>query len=408
MSNFWGRVADLVVAKPGQILAISLAVLAPFAIFGTQLKENYSQLSDLSPDQPSIKGANMVQRYFPAGELAPASILVLNPSMNFRSDEGRAAVDKVSRSIAALPNVAEVRSISQPLGKPAGSNLTLQERTAELFGRPLIAKRYISVEPARPEDKDHITKIDVVFKDDPFTESSLNALGRVDRTVGDAMKPGGAFAGATLKGLGGSTAMVNDLRSVTLADQRKMYVLVTAGVFLILWALIRRPLLCLYLIATVVVGYLASLGITELVFRALHTGPAPWVGLDWKVGFFLFVILVAIGEDYNIFLMARVIEEEKKHGPIEGTRLAIMHTGGIISSCGLIMAGTFGSMLTGSLTALRELGFALGLGVLLDTFIVRPILVPAFLVLMHRHFGRSPSTVSQPIVVEREPSPSAH
>ncbi len=111
---------------------------------------------------------------------------------------------------------------------------------------------------------------------------------------------------------------------------------------------------------------------TDLLFRALHHGPDPWIGLDWTVAFFLFVILVAVGEDYNIFLMARVIEEEREHGTIEGTRLAVAHTGGIISSCGLIMAGTFGSMLTGSLTSLRELGFALGLGVLLDTFLVRP------------------------------------
>ena len=121
----------------------------------------------------------------------------------------------------------------------------------------------MGIEPGNPEDKDHITKIDVVFRNDPFTESSLNGLVRVDRTVGDAMASGGPLAGATLKGLGGSTAMVNDLRSVTISDQRKMYVLVTAGVFLILWALIRRPLICMYLIATVVLGYLASLGITE-------------------------------------------------------------------------------------------------------------------------------------------------
>jgi RND superfamily putative drug exporter len=149
--------------------------------------------------------------------------------------------------------------------------------------------------------------------------------------------------------------------------------------------LLRRPGICLYLILTVVLGYLASLGVTELVFRWLHHSSEPWGGLDWTVGFFLFVILVAVGEDYNILLMARVIEEEGKHGITEGTRLAVAHTGGIISSCGLIMAGTFGSMLTGTLTSLRELGFALGLGILLDTFLVRPILVPAFVVMMDRY-----------------------
>ena len=182
--------------------------------------------------------------------------------------------------------------------------------------------------------------------------------------------------------------MVNDLRRVTTSDQRRMYMLITLGVYAILVLLLRRPGICLYLVATVVLGYLASLGLTDLVFHALHRGPNPWGGLDWTVGFFLFVILVAVGEDYNIFLMARVVEEERKYGVTEGTRRAVAHTGGIISSCGLIMAGTFGAMLTGKLASLRELGFALGIGVLLDTFLVRPILVPAFLVLIDRARAR--------------------
>jgi RND superfamily putative drug exporter len=368
--------------------------LTPLAVVGARTRPNYSQLADLDADRPSVVGAKIIQKYFAVGELSPAGLLIEHPGLNFKDQKARDAVDALSRQLAAIPGVAEVRSVSQPLGKPGkpDAEKTWLDRVIEQQMRFAVDSRYVSTSPADRKDRNHITRADVVFKTDPFSDASLQALEAVLVSARKAAEPGQPLAGATAIGLTGSSASVSDLRKVTTLDEHRMYVLVTIGVYLILVALLRRPWICLYLIATVVLGYLATLGMTELVFKWLHSwnhqGPDAWVGLDWKVGFFLFVILVAVGEDYNIFLMARVIEEEAKHGVTEGTRLAVAHTGGIISSCGLIMAGTFGSMLTGSLTALRELGFALGLGVLLDTFLVRPILVPAFVVLADRHLSR--------------------
>ncbi len=386
MTGFWIRVADLVVKYPIRILTFCLAGLIPLAIIGAQTKASYSQLADLDPDRPSVIGAGVIRHYFAAGELSPTVALVANPRIDFRAPAGRDAVQEMSRRLTSIPVVAEVRSLSQPLGKPPvpDKDKTFLQRLADQAMRAAADSRYVSTNPLNKADLNHITRFDIVFRSDPFAQSSLESLEDVREVLNAATRPGEPLHGSAEIGLAGSTSAVNDLKNVTTSDQQRMYILVTLGVYAILVALLRRPGICLYLILTVVLGYLASLGVTELVFRSLHHGTEPWGGLDWTVGFFLFVILVAVGEDYNILLMARVIEEEERHGITEGTRLAVAHTGGIISSCGLIMAGTFGSMLTGTLTSLRELGFALGLGILLDTFLVRPVLVPAFVVVMDR------------------------
>jgi putative drug exporter of the RND superfamily len=188
---------------------------------------------------------------------------------------------------------------------------------------------------------------------------------------------------------------------VTESDRMRINGMVLAGVFLILMVLVRRPWLAAYLLVTVLFSYYATLGATTL-FSHWWAGRA--LGeVDWRVPFFLFTILVAVGEDYNILLITRTLQEKKRHGADEGTRRALSHTGGAITSCGLIMAGTFATLMLAGLNTLVQIGFALAFGVLLDTFIVRPFLVPAFTLLVwRRQEARAAANLAEkPILLRR-------
>ncbi len=145
----------------------------------------------------------------------------------------------------------------------------------------------------------------------------------------------------------GPTADISDLKDVTDRDQVRIDLLVLVSVYLVMMTLLRRPGICAYLIISVFYSYMATLGFTHFAFWFMN--PEGVTGIDWKVPLFLFTILIAVGVDYNIFLMARIDEEQKIHGRVRGIIVALDRTGSIISSCGIIMAGTFSSLMAGSL-----------------------------------------------------------
>jgi RND superfamily putative drug exporter len=176
--------------------------------------------------------------------------------------------------------------------------------------------------------------------------------------------------------VGGATAILSEVREVTSADFTLVIVLVLLGIFVVLVILLRSLIAPVYLILTIIFSYITTMGITSLVFQVL----LGYDGLHWSVEFFSFCILVALGVDYNIFLMSRIKEEYKPGDNTGGIARALTTTGGIITSCGIIMAGTFGAMMSSSVRPLLEIGFAATVGLLLDTFIIRCLLVPAIAV----------------------------
>ncbi len=172
--------------------------------------------------------------------------------------------------------------------------------------------------------------------------------------------------------ISGENAESTDIRALIRSDQVQSWYVVPVGVFLVLILTLRDPLACLNLVATMILTYAFSLGATHLVFVSILGG----AGIDWKVPYFLFVLLVAIGVDYNVFLMARLREESNRRELGEAIIRAVGQTGGLITSAAAITACSFASFLFSPLSSLRQLGFALVVGITIDALVVRPLLVP--------------------------------
>lgn len=381
-STWWNRMAEMILAKPATILMVCTIAMVPLFLLGFQVDITYDLLSELSPDRASKQGAVLLEKHFAHGESGPLTILAHKPNADFDSQEGMAAIRSLTGELY-LEGVQSVRSLVAPSGGTPKSGTTGLIRQ----NYPLARQLYLSKLPSLGGD---VARLLVILDHDPFSLDAIETLQRVDQRLKQIQADETSYWAGSEFVFAGTTAAIRDLREVTSADNIRIQQLVVIAVFVILLILLKRPAVCVYLILSVLFSYYVTIGTTQLFFQWAY-GPT-FEGLDWKVPLFLFVILVAIGQDYNIYLVTRVFEEQAEHGMFEGLRLAIVRTGGIITSCGVIMAGTFLSMMTGSMRGIVELGFALTLGVLLDTFVVRPVLVPAFLAILFRYHAKSQAT----------------
>jgi len=215
-------------------------------------------------------------------------------------------------------------------------------------------------------------RMTVILTGDPNSSQALDTLLDI-RALLDKYKNGGEAV------VDGQPAMLADLRDVLNSDLILTIGVVSLGIFLVLLVMLRSFIAPLYLIATVSLSYSFTMGITDLVFRTFFGAEN---GLSFVIPVFCFVFLVALGVDYSIFLMGRVKEEVAQRGIRDGVHEAVVATGPIITSAGIILAGTFGSMMFGDVAALAQLGFSVAVGILIDTLVVRTMLVPAITLLL--------------------------
>jgi RND superfamily putative drug exporter len=323
--GLWRRFGDRVLRRPGLALAATTALFGLFTLGLLAYQEDYSIGGFFKKDVESVDGFDVLGETFPEGALAPTSILV--------EREGGRATDA---------DLAAVR-----------------DRLEAIDGVGAVS------EPQRSEDG-AIGKIDVTFNDDPYSEA---ALARV-QTLRDRLRdlPGGATA---LVGAG--SAVQEDFNDAAERDLRAIVPVALLVITIILGILLQAIVAPLVLIATVMASFFGTLGLSIFFFIEVQ-GTA---GVDASLPIFAFIFLVALGVDYTIFLMSRVREEAAMHGTREGVLRALSATGPVITSAGVILAGTFAVLMTLPVTFAFNIGFMVAVGILLDTFIVRTIMVPA-------------------------------
>jgi RND superfamily putative drug exporter len=314
--GLWARIGQRMARRPRLVWVVTAVVLGVMALGMTQLEANGLQSKDsFRTDPEAVTGEAALARHFPAGEGNPVQVI------------GNA--DAAPQLQAAMTGTQGVTAVTAPVVKGG----------------------YAYLEGTLTSAAD--------------SQAGYGTVDRLRATVH-------AIPGADAK-VGGGSAVNLDIQRATRHDTNLVVPLVLLVVLVILAVVLRAIVSPLLLVATVVLSFAAALGVSALVFDHLFG----FAGADPAFPLWTFVFLVALGTDYNIFLMTRVHEESKRHGTRRGALIGLAATGGVITSAGIVLAGTFAALGTLPLVFITEIGFAVAFGVLLDTFIVRSVLVTA-------------------------------
>ncbi|MFD7574856.1 MMPL family transporter [Streptomyces sp. NPDC059810] len=325
--GIWRRVAALVDRAPRKVWAATLAGLLACAAFSPLLESKGVPLDEIFVnDAPSVAAQEALGRHFPGGAGNPAIVIA-----------DAAAAARVTSAAEAVEGVDSAAAVTAS-GRPGA-------------GAPLVV--------------DGRVRIDVTLTDAADSDAAAAAVARLRTSVH-------AVPGADAL-VGGYTAQRYDTQRTAERDRMLIVPVVLAVILAILVVLLRSLLMPLLLVATVALNFFATLGVSALVFQHVFG----FSGTDSSVPLYGFVFLVALGVDYNIFLMSRVREESLRHGVREGVLRGLTATGGVITSAGVVLAATFAALGVIPLAFLVQIAFIVAFGVLLDTLVVRSLLVPA-------------------------------
>ncbi|OAS22378.1 MMPL family transporter [Paenibacillus oryzisoli] len=327
MNAALGRV---VTERPKSVLAISLIILIALAAFAPQIKFTYNILESFPSTMPSREGFSLLSEHVSPGSLAPVKVVV--------NTEGKTA--DIQGALAALPYV---ESVSKPEDSKKDANYKAYE---------------------------------LIFKQDPYDLDIINRIPEIRGTLEQKLTEAGISNPQVW--VGGETATQYDTKTVVERDTKIVIPVVITVIAILLLIYLRSIVATVYLIATVLLSYYSALGAGWLILHYFMDTSA----IQGLIPLYAFVFLVALGEDYNIFMISSIWQEKNRMKLKDAIRLGVSSTSSVITSAGLILAGTFAVLASLPIQVLVQFGVICAVGVILDTFIVRPFLVPSITMLL--------------------------
>ncbi|WP_088810039.1 MULTISPECIES: MMPL family transporter [unclassified Listeria] len=336
-NQFWNRVGKLATKHPIIVTIVALLLLGGAAIQTINVSYTYDTLSTFPEDMPSREGFKLISDHYGAGYLAKVEVLAENPSEGLRKD---------------LENIKGVQSVSLP---------------------------------EKSRENSSVVKYDVVLDMNPYSNEAMDLIPKIKQVASDDSAK--AY-------VAGQTAAQYDSRAVTEHDEKVIIPLVIALISILLLTYLRSITATIYLVLSVLISYAAAIGLGWLI---LHHGFGV-TAISGLIPLYAFVFIVALGEDYNIFMISSIWKNAEKWPLRKAVQEGVHQTGGVITSAGVILAATFLVLTTLPINLLVQFGLITAIGILLDTFLVRPLLVPAVTTLFGRWAfwpGKKYKTVSK-------------
>lgn len=329
------KIGHFVTHKPWIVIVATLLLLGGLTVFVPRIQYTFDLLSSFPEDMPSREGFTLIEENFSPGELAPIQLVI----------------------------------------DTKGNDINLQQQLASIS--------YIdSVTDVQIGDKNnHIQLYELTLNINPYAKEALAHIPELKTEVGKMLETEGIKKADQHLWIGGETASQYNTQQITVRDETVIMPTMIALIALLLFIYLRSLTATVYLLATVIISYFGALGAGWLILHHVMGAEA----ISGAIPLYAFVFLVALGEDYNIFMISEIWKKRKTSDHLTAVEEGVVRTGSVITSAGLILAGTFAVLATLPIQVLVQFGVVTAIGVLLDTFIVRPLLVPAITTILGKY-----------------------